>query len=102
MKALLNATYYVFYNNLFLIGRLFIILREDGYSATGTARVNSGIYKPYMTAKKDDKARGALGFKFNEIRTAPTPDNQVSLSDTFTCTLYTNLSLLGELSCLEG
>jgi hypothetical protein len=79
MKALPNATYHVFCDNLFSTGRLFIILREDGYGATGTARVNSGIYKPYVTAKKDDKARGASGFKFNEIRTAPTPDNQVSL-----------------------
>lgn len=78
MKALPNATYHVFCDNLFSTGRLFIVLREGGYGATGTARVNSGIFKPYVTAKKDDKARGASGFKFNEIRTTPTPDNQVS------------------------
>lgn len=77
MKALPSATYHVFLDNLFSTQRLLIVLRESDFRATGTARLNSGFYQPYVQAKKADKARGASGFKFNEIRTAPTPDNQV-------------------------
>jgi hypothetical protein len=74
--SLPKAIYHVFFDNLFSTPKLLTRLRDEGFGATATARVTSGIFKPYVDAKS--------GFKFNQIETAPTPDNKVnSLKNTF-------------------
>lgn len=79
--ALLNllpeATYHVFLDNLFSSCNLFRSLRQHGHGATGTARVNCGIYKPFVKLKAADNT-AAADLKFNEIRVVPTEDNQVN------------------------
>lgn len=93
--ALLNllpeANYHVFIDNLFSSPDLLRSLREHGHGATGTARVNCGIYKPLVKLKNDDNT-AAANIKFNEIRTVPTKDNKVSQADSFSCKCPTNLS----------
>ncbi|KAM5342883.1 hypothetical protein ACJ41O_013849 [Fusarium nematophilum] len=50
-------------------------LRLLGHGATGTARRNCGIYKPFVMLKSDDTAGRKL-LPFNEMRKAATPDNK--------------------------
>lgn len=105
MKALPHATYHVFFDNLFSTPPLFRRLREEGFGATGTARLNSGFYQPYVKAKRADKAKAASKFKFNQIKTTPTEDNKVSqvIGNLFVCDLqcwcvFRLTRLLGEMA----
>jgi hypothetical protein len=77
INLLPNSIYHVFVDNLFSSPDLFLSLRQHGHGATGTARPNCGIFKELIDAKKKDKS-GKSGFKFNEIKVIPTPDNQVN------------------------
>ncbi|KEY74609.1 hypothetical protein S7711_05040 [Stachybotrys chartarum IBT 7711] len=53
-----DASYHVFLDNLFSSPRLFTALREEGHGATGTARVNCGIFKQLVEAKiRDNKGQ---------------------------------------------
>lgn len=75
--ALPSASYHVFFDNLFSTPQLLRMLRERGIAATGTARVNSGIYTPFIAAKTRDNT-GQLTWAYNEIRAVPTEDDQVN------------------------
>ena len=50
--SLLEDTYYVFLDNLFSSLDLFRILRESRIGASGTARMNSGIFQELVEEKK--------------------------------------------------
>ncbi|KAM6514259.1 hypothetical protein FALCPG4_18906 [Fusarium falciforme] len=72
-----KATYHVFVDNLFLSSGLFLILRNHGHGATGTARTNSGINKELVWDKNNDGRVSAM-YEFNTVKAIPTPDNQVN------------------------
>ena len=44
--------YHVFLNNLFSSPKLFLVLRNSGIGALGTARINSGIFHELVQEKK--------------------------------------------------
>ena len=67
------APYHAFLDNLFSSPNLFRVLRAGGIGASGTARVNSGIYKGLVQAKKNPDHSRPWGW----IETKPTPDCQV-------------------------
>ncbi|POR30845.1 Uncharacterized protein TPAR_08914, partial [Tolypocladium paradoxum] len=48
IKQLPEQTYHVFMDNLFSSPALFLALRKLGIGATGTARINSGLYAPFV------------------------------------------------------
>src|SRR5205809_5383169 len=58
---LLEATYHVFLNNLFSSPKLFLVLRNLGIGASGTARVNSGIFHKLVQEKKKPDPKKPLG-----------------------------------------
>ncbi|KFA79912.1 hypothetical protein S40288_10407, partial [Stachybotrys chartarum IBT 40288] len=70
------AIYHVFLDNLFSSPHLFRALRKQGIAATGTARVNCGIYKPFVVAKQED--RNGKCWAFNTVKAVPTPEGQVN------------------------
>ncbi|KFA52968.1 hypothetical protein S40293_10151 [Stachybotrys chartarum IBT 40293] len=74
LSRLPGAIYYVFLNNLFLLPHLFQALRQQGIAATGTARVNYGIYAPFVVAKQEDCTRKS--WAFNTVKAMPTPEGQ--------------------------
>jgi hypothetical protein len=88
-----KATYHIFIDNLFLSLGLFCSLRNYGHGATGTARKNSGIYKE-LAEDKSNNGKVKRSYEFNKVKAIPTPDNKVSISDTFTSKIPTNLSSL--------
>lgn len=53
-------------------------LREAGYGATGTARLNCDIRKELKEAKGRDKASIGATFQSNQVRAIPTVDGVVS------------------------
>jgi hypothetical protein len=61
------------------------------HGATVTARKNSGIYKELAEDKGND-GKVKRSYEFNKVKAIPTPDNKVSISDTFTSKIPTNLS----------
>ncbi|KFA55407.1 hypothetical protein S40293_10318 [Stachybotrys chartarum IBT 40293] len=71
-----DASYHVFLDNLFSSPRLFTALREEGHGATGTARVNCGIFKQLVEAKIHDN-KGQC-WQWNELRAYATVDNKVN------------------------
>ncbi|KAJ3455260.1 hypothetical protein MRS44_013860 [Fusarium solani] len=78
-----TASYHVFFENLFTTPQLLQALRKQGIAATGTARVNSGIYPPFVVAKTADNT-GKLDWPFNRLRAVPTVDdivNQIAWKD---------------------
>ena len=103
INLLPNSIYHVFVDNLFSSPDLFLSLRQHGQGATGTARPNCGIFKELVDAKRNDKS-GKSGFKFNEIKVIPTPDNQVESLDSISYDFLTNLSILtiGKPNRVEG
>jgi hypothetical protein len=76
MRALPPGQYHVFIDNLFTSPALLLSLRDRGIGATGTCRVNCGLYEKLVAAKKDDTAGHC--WPWNEIRAYPTPDGLVS------------------------
>lgn len=78
IQPLPKATYHVFLDNLFSSPSLFLALRHQNIGATGTCRTNSGIFKGFIEAKKND-TRGVNLWHHNEVRTVPTLDHQVFL-----------------------
>jgi hypothetical protein len=86
-----KATYYIFIDNLFSSSGLLRSLRNHGHGATGTARKNSGIYKELAEDKGND-GKVKRSYEFNKVKAIPTTDNKVSISDTFTSRIPTNLS----------
>ena len=103
INLLPNSIYHVFVDNLFSSPDLFLSLRQHGHGATGTARPNCSIFKELIDAKKKDKSRKS-GFKFNEIKVIPTPDNQVESLNSISYDFLTNLSILtiGKSNRMEG
>ncbi|RKL08293.1 hypothetical protein BFJ70_g16809, partial [Fusarium oxysporum] len=77
VNKLPKARYHVFIDNLFSSANLFTHLRRLGHGATGTARRNCGIYKPFVQLKVDDTAGRNL-LRFGEVRKAPTVDHKVN------------------------
>lgn len=78
VQPLLKAIYHVFLDNLFSSLSLFLALHHQNIGAIGTCRTNSGIFKGFIEAKKDDTC-GVKLWHHNEVRTVPTPDHQVFL-----------------------
>ncbi|KFA81998.1 hypothetical protein S40288_10136, partial [Stachybotrys chartarum IBT 40288] len=76
LSRLPAAIYHVFLDNLFSSPHLFRALRKQGIAATGTARVNCGIYKPFVMAKQEDRNRKC--WAFNIVKAVPTPEGQVN------------------------
>ncbi|KAJ3522867.1 hypothetical protein NM208_g12684 [Fusarium decemcellulare] len=76
-KWLPKETYHVFLDNLFSSPKLFRILRQRGYGAAGTCRTNYGIYKALAKEKKADN-NGKCDWFWNDLRSYPTPYNQVN------------------------
>jgi len=74
LNLLQKATYHVFLDNLFPTPTLFRILREQQIGATGTCRMNSGIYKGFVTLKSTE----GKGLPWGELRVMPTVDGQVN------------------------
>ncbi|KAK2685569.1 hypothetical protein QWA68_015861 [Fusarium oxysporum] len=73
-----KQTYHVFTDNLFSSPNLFRALREAGYGATGTARLNCDIRKELKEAKGRDKASIGATFQYNQVRAIPTVNGVVS------------------------
>lgn len=73
-----DKIYHAFFDNLFSSADLFRSLRGHGHGATGTARVNSGIYVDLKKDKKRDKA-GTCGYDFNEVNQIAWKDNALVL-----------------------
>lgn len=71
------ATYHVFFDNLFTTPQLLLALRKRGIAATGTARLNSGLYAPFVVAKTADNKGQLKNWKFNELRAVPMVDDLV-------------------------
>lgn len=71
-----KQTYHVFLDNLFSSPNLFEALRKQGAAATGTCRVNCGLYKPFIEAKARD-TRG-ICWKWGTLEAVPTPSGLVS------------------------
>ena len=69
-----KAAYHVFLDNLFSSPNLFVILRESGIGASGTARANSGIFKELVEEKKHPDPSKPWGW----IRAVPTQDGLVN------------------------
>lgn len=102
VNLLPKQTYHVFLDNLFSSPDLFRALRKEGIGATGTCRINCGLYEPFIQAKKDD-TKGKC-WPWGRIESVPTPDGLVrALVDIFTSISLTNLSLepLGQPKCVE-
>ncbi|KAG5793277.1 hypothetical protein H9Q69_007677 [Fusarium xylarioides] len=76
VNLLLSASYHVFMDNLFSSPSLFRILQDQGISATGTARVNSGIHEDLVSFKKADN-EGKLKWAWGKYQLIPTPDDKV-------------------------
>ena len=76
LSRLPGAIYHVFLDNLFSSPHLFRALRKQGIAATGTARVNCGIYKPFVVAKQQDQAGKC--WAFNTVKAVPIPEGHVS------------------------
>ncbi|KFA53536.1 hypothetical protein S40293_09877 [Stachybotrys chartarum IBT 40293] len=74
LSRLPAAIYHIFLDNLFSSPHLFRALRQQGIAATGTARVNCGIYEPFVVAKQEDRA--GKSWAFNTINAVPTPEGQ--------------------------
>uniref|UniRef100_A0A8H7K3B7 PiggyBac transposable element-derived protein domain-containing protein n=1 Tax=Bionectria ochroleuca TaxID=29856 RepID=A0A8H7K3B7_BIOOC len=77
VKRLPPAIYHVFLDNLFSSPDLFTVLRTLNIGATGTCRINSGIFKGLVQLKKAD-TNGKLHWHWGQIETVPTPDNKVN------------------------
>ncbi|KAG5815635.1 hypothetical protein H9Q74_011574 [Fusarium xylarioides] len=75
VNKLPKARYHVFIDNLFSSANLFTHLRRLGHGATGTARCNCGMFKPFVQLKVDDTAGRNL-LRFGELRMAPTVDHK--------------------------
>ena len=103
VNKLPKARYHVFIDNLFSSANLFTHLRRLGHGATGTARRNCGIFKPFVQLKVDDTAGRNL-LQFGELRVAPTVDHKARNLDRFSYISLTNLSLglAGQPNRVEG
>lgn len=103
VNRLPKARYHVFIDNLFSSVNLFTHLRRLGHGATGTARRNCGIFKPFVQLKVDDTAGRNL-LQFGELRIAPTVDHKARNRDEFTSISPTNmpLGLAGQPNRVEG
>ncbi|KAG5829131.1 hypothetical protein H9Q74_000798 [Fusarium xylarioides] len=55
LNTLRKATYHVFLDNLFSSPNLFRVLREQGFAATGTLRLNSSVHRDLMELKTLDR-----------------------------------------------
>ncbi|KAF4343862.1 hypothetical protein FBEOM_2182, partial [Fusarium beomiforme] len=78
VNKLPKARYHVFIDNLFSSANLFTHLRRLGHGATGTARRNCGIYKPFVQLKVDDTAGRNL-LRFGEVNQIAWKDNSLVL-----------------------
>ena len=77
VNRLPQETYHVYMDNLFSSPNLFQALRNRGHGATGTARVNCGMWKPLTDAKSAD-TKGHLDWPWGRIECVPTPSNEVN------------------------
>jgi len=73
-----DSPYIVWLDNLFSSTKLFEYLRDQGYGATSTARINSGICADFVAKKQVDQKKDNIlwGTLFSE----PTLSNQVAQS----------------------
>ncbi|KAG5747638.1 hypothetical protein H9Q70_009698, partial [Fusarium xylarioides] len=76
LNTLRKATYHVFLDNLFSSPNLFRVLREQGFAATGTLRLNSGVHRDLVELKTLDR-KGRLLWHWNQLLRLPTADHLV-------------------------
>jgi hypothetical protein len=101
VKQLPKAIYHVFLDNLFSSPDLFRVLRVLNTGATGTCRVNSGIFKGLVQLKKAD-TDGKLGWSWGQIETVPTTDNKVVQPPNELLRKSPTNNFLGQSNRLEG
>ncbi|KAJ0128813.1 Uncharacterized protein HZ326_28094 [Fusarium oxysporum f. sp. albedinis] len=92
ISQLPKAIYHVFLDNLFSSSHLFIALRKQGVAATGTARINSGIWEPFVIAKREDRAGKC--WAFNTVKAMPMPEglvNQIAWKNSALVLMYTTV-----------
>ncbi|KAG5803595.1 hypothetical protein H9Q74_014487, partial [Fusarium xylarioides] len=77
VNLLPSASYHVFMDNLFSSPSLYRILRDRGVGATGTARVDCGIYEGLVKLKKADN-EGKLRWPWGKFEAVSTPDDKVN------------------------
>lgn len=70
-----KQTYHVYLDNLFSSPNLFEALRQQDVAATGTCRVNCGIYKQFIEAKARD-TKGDC-WAWGTFKVMPTPNGKV-------------------------
>lgn len=76
VNLLPRQTYHVYLDNLFSSPNLFEALLELGSAATGTCRINCGIYKPFVVAKGLDK-QGKC-WAWGTLKAVPTVNGKAS------------------------
>ncbi|KAG5804466.1 hypothetical protein H9Q71_010955 [Fusarium xylarioides] len=76
LNTLRKATYHVFLDNLFSSPNLFRVLRKQGFTATGTLRLNSGVHRDLVELKTLDR-QGRLLWHWNQLLRLPTSDHLV-------------------------
>jgi hypothetical protein len=85
-----KATYRIFIDKLFSSSGLLHSLRDHGHGATDTARKNNSIYKELAEDKGSD-GKVKRSHEFSKVKAIPTTNNKVSISNTFTSKIPTNL-----------
>jgi hypothetical protein len=76
LKLLPPAHYHVFLDNLFTSKKLLHYLRDCGWAATGTCRVDSGVVSELVEVKKAEKRKDSL--PWGTLLEAPTESNKVN------------------------
>lgn len=101
VKLLPPAIYHVFLDNLFSSPDLFVVLRDLNVGATGTCRVNCGLFEQLVELKKADN-KGKLHWVWGQLETVPTPDNKVDQAGNPLPSNSLTNSFIGQSNRLEG
>ncbi|KAG5759112.1 hypothetical protein H9Q69_008190 [Fusarium xylarioides] len=75
------AAYHIFFNNLFTTPSLIHALHKRGIAATGTARINHGVYHDFVIAKEADRKGQLQNWDFNKLQAMPSEDDLVGQED---------------------
>jgi len=67
--------YHIWLDNLFPSTKLLVCLREKGFGATGTCRINSGICEEFVKLKNQEKTKDST--PWGTLYQQPTPDKKI-------------------------
>ena len=76
LNQLLYARYHVYLDNLSTSHRLLEVIREHGYGATGTCRLNAGVISELVEIKKKDQKKDEL--PWGTLYSMPAPSGLVN------------------------